>query len=186
MPLFSVLLVAVALALDACAVAVGARASGQARGSRALFRLSFHFGLFQGAMPVAGWFAGRLVAGAVAAFDHWLAFGVLAVIGGRMIHAGCADAPGTSRPDPSRGITLVMLSIATSIDALAVGFGLALAGVAIWTPAVVIGLVTAALVVVAAWLGDRLGARLGPRAEIVGGVILVLVGLRLLLSHLLA
>lgn len=184
MPDLPTLLVAVALAMDACAVAAGARASGRAGGRRALFRLSFHFGLFQGLMPVVGWAAGWLVADAVAAVDHWIAFAILAVIGVRMIREGLRGG-GQSGPasDPSRGATLIMLSIATSIDALAVGFGLAMMGVAIWVPAATIAVVTAVLVVMAGLLGDGLGARFGPRAEAVGGVILILVGLRIVAEH---
>lgn len=178
------LLVAVALAMDACAVAAGARASGRAAGRRALFRLSFHFGLFQGLMPVVGWAAGWLVADAVAAVDHWIAFVILAVIGARMIREGARGEDGAGpAPDPSRGATLIALSIATSIDALAVGFGLAMLGVGIWVPAVTIAVVTAALVVVAGLLGDRLGARFGTRAEVAGGVILIMVGLQFVVEH---
>jgi len=179
----SVVFVAVALAMDACAVAAGARAAGRARGGRALFRLSFHFGLFQGLMPLLGWLVGRTVVDVVAAFDHWLAFAVLAVIGGRMIREGLRDDPEGRGPDPSRGVTLIMLSLATSIDALAVGFGLALVDVPIMTVALTIALVTAVLVLAAALLGDRLGARFGTRAEVVGGVILILVGVRIVLEH---
>ncbi|MEZ4388571.1 MAG: manganese efflux pump MntP family protein [Candidatus Krumholzibacteriia bacterium] len=185
MPDLSTLLVAVALSMDACAVAVGARASGRASGGRALFRLSFHFGLFQALMPLIGWLMGRLVAERVAAVDHWVAFAILGLIGGRMIRSGRAADDHRPTHDPSRGATLVMLSVATSIDALAVGFGLAMLGVEIWLPAVTIGVVTAVLVVVASRLGDRLSERFGPRAEIVGGVILILVGLRILVGSLL-
>ncbi len=185
MPDLSTLLVAVALAMDACAVAVGARASGRASGGRALFRLSFHFGLFQALMPVVGWLAGRLVADRVAAVDHWLAFAILAVIGIRMIREGRSDGDDRPARDPSRGATLIMLSVATSIDALAVGFGLAMLGVGIWLPAATIGVVTALLVVVASRLGDHLSDRFGSRAEVLGGVILILVGLRIVVSDLL-
>lgn len=136
-------------------------------------------------MPVLGWAGGRLVAGVVAAFDHWLAFGILAVIGARMIREGLD--PDVDRPirDPSRGWTLVLLSVATSIDALAVGFSLALLDVPIWHAAATIAVVTALLVVLAAWLGARLGTRIRRWAGVVGGVLLIAVGLRILVGHLL-
>jgi len=186
MLLIDVLLIAVGLAMDACVVSAGAGASGRATGGRASFRLGFHFGLFQFLMPIAGWFAGRAIAGAIAAVDHWIAFVLLAVVGGHMIQAGLKgdEAPGIG--DPSKGLALIMLSIATSIDALAVGFSLAMIGVEIWFPAVIIGVVTAGMSVAGLQLGTRLGARFGHRMEVVGGVILVFVGARIVYDHLIA
>lgn len=195
MSFIGILLLALGLAMDACAVAIGAGASGRARGRRAAFRLSFHFGLFQFLMPVLGWLGGITVAARIAAVDHWVAFALLALVGGRMIRSGWRDlrraptepATATTRPqdDPSRGSSLVMLSIATSIDALAVGLSLAMLRVNIWYPSAVIGLVAAAMTLLGLRLGHRLGARFGQRMEIIGGVILLLVGMRILLSHLL-
>ena len=100
-----------------------------------------------------------------------------------MIRGGLNPEENRESSDPSRGWTLVLLSLATSIDALAVGFSLAMIGVEIWFPAMVIGLVTAAMSVLGLQLGTRLGARFGNRMEILGGVILVLVGLRILVEH---
>jgi putative Mn2+ efflux pump MntP len=177
-----ILLIAVSLAMDAFAVSLAATASGLAKGRRAAFRLSFHFGLFQFLMPVAGWFLGVRIASYVGAVDHWIAFGLLALVGGRMIRAGM-EHDQRYRADPSRGMTLVTLCIATSIDAFAVGLSLAMLHVNIWYPSAVIGVVTAGLSLMAVRLGDRLGAALGRRMEIVGGVILVLIGLRIVLSH---
>ena len=181
-----VLLLAVGLAMDACVVSAGAGASGRSSGGRATFRLGFHFGLFQFLMPILGWYAGTSVSGAIAAFDHWIAFGILGVVGGRMIHAGLKSKENTGTDDPSKGWSLIMLSIATSIDALAVGFSLAMIEVDIWFPAVVIGIVTAGMSVAGLKLGARLGSRFGNRMEIVGGVILVFVGARIVFEHLTA
>jgi len=178
-----ILLIAVGLAMDASAVSMAAGASGQAHGGRAAFRLSFHFGLFQFMMPVIGWYLGSTVAPLIAGVDHWIAFGLLAFVGGRMIRAGLNRDEKSVPADPSRGITLVALSVATSIDALAIGLSLAMLGVRIWYPSVVIGVVTAGLSLLGLQLGTRLGARFGKRMEIVGGVILVVIGLRLLFSH---
>ena len=186
MHLFEVLMLAVGLAMDACVVSAGAAASGRTSGHRGTFRLSFHFGLFQFLMPIVGWFAGRTIAGAIMVIDHWVAFAILAFIGGRMIRNGLKPEPDDERGDPSKGWSLVMLSIATSIDALAVGFSLAMIDVAIWTPAVLIGIVTAAMSVMGLNLGSRLGARFGHRMEIVGGVILIFVGARIVFEHLTA
>ena len=112
--------------MDACAVTLGCAASGAARGPRAAFRLSFHFGLFQFIMPVLGWAVGTELARLVSNWDHWIAFGLLAFVGLRMIHSGLHPNVQTALHDPSRGLRLMMLSVATSIDALAVGLSLAM------------------------------------------------------------
>ena len=184
MLLIDVLLLAVGLAMDACVVSAGAGASGRSAGGRATFRLGFHFGLFQFLMPILGWFAGLTIAGAIAAVDHWIAFVLLAIVGGRMIRSGLKGEEDSGAGDPSKGWSLVMLSLATSIDALAVGFSLAMIGVDIWFPAVVIGVVTAVMSVAGLRLGTALGARFGHKMEIAGGVILIFVGARIVFEHL--
>ena len=186
MLLIDVLLIAVGLAMDACVVSAGAGASGRSSGGRATFRLGFHFGIFQFLMPILGWFAGRTIAGAIASVDHWIAFVLLGIVGGRMIRSGIKGEEDTEADDPSKGWSLIILSIATSIDALAVGFSLAMIEVDIWFPAVVIGIVTAGMSVAGLRLGARLGARFGNRMEIVGGVILIFVGARIVFEHLTA
>jgi manganese efflux pump family protein len=186
MSLLTSLLLAVGLAMDACAVSLGAGATGRSAGRRAAFRLGFHFGLFQFLMPILGWFLGYSVAHLIAAFDHWIAFGLLAIVGGRMIRSGLNPESSLDPGDPSKGWSLILLSIATSIDALAVGLSLAMIRVAIWQPAVIIGVVTAAMSVIGLRLGSRLGRAFGSRMEVVGGVILLLVGIRILIQHLVA
>lgn len=193
--------IAVGLALDAFAVAVGASASlGRVTGAQ-VFRLAFHFGLFQAVMPLVGWLAGRGLEGHIAGWDHWLAFGLLAFVGGKAIvtalRSGGAFAagpepvegwpgPGERPPakDPTRGATLLMLSVATSIDALAVGLSLGVLEVAIWYPALIIGVVTAGLTVLGMDLGSRIGLRFGRSAEILGGLVLIGIGLKILVEHL--
>jgi len=174
--------IAVALALDAFAVAIGAGISVSPVTPRHTFRLAFHFGLFQFMMPVAGWFAGREVAGCIGAYDHWVAFALLAFVGGKMLWEAHAAAESHARTDPTRGWMLVTLSVATSIDALAVGLSMALLGISIWIPSVVIGIVAAALTFVGIRFGSRLGRRWGRWAETIGGVVLLLIGLRILLG----
>jgi putative Mn2+ efflux pump MntP len=178
-----VFLIALGLAMDAFAVSLGASAAGRARGARAALRMSFHFGLFQFMMPVIGWFAGSLVADLIRTWDHWIAFGLLCFVGGRMIAAarGPADAP---TGDPSRGWTLLLLAVATSIDALAVGISLAMLPINIWYTSMVIGLVAAAMSLIGIRLGAVLRTSFGRRMELVGGVILILIGVRILVEHL--
>ncbi len=178
-----ILVVAVGLAMDAFAVALGAGGGLPDRGRGVLFRLAFHFGLFQSLMALAGWFAGARVVGILDHVDHWLAFGLLAFVGGRMVAAGLRQDNEGRRNDPSRGWTLVLLSVATSIDALAVGFSLALLKVQIWLPALVIGIVCAALSASGVRLGRELGPLVDKRMELVGGLVLIAVGVRILFAH---
>ena len=186
MSFFEILLIAVSMAMDAFAVCLGAGAQARTSGPRPVFRLSFHFGLFQFLMPIIGWLAGTTIVRFISAYDHWVAFGLLVFVGVRMIRSGLAHESGEPKSDPSRGWTLVLLSIAVSIDALAIGLSLGLVGVVIWYPAVVIGVVTGLISWLGIFLGNRLGQKFGKRMEITGGIILILIGLRILLSHLLA
>ena len=184
MNFFEILLIAISMAMDAFAVCLGAGAQKLSPGPRPVFRLAFHFGFFQFLMPVIGWFAGTTILRYISAYDHWVAFGLLAFVGIRMIRSGFDPEAQPDRNDPSRGWTLVLLAFATSIDALAVGFSLGLVGVTIWYPAVVIGLVTGLVSWLGIFLGNRLGQKFGKRMEIAGGVVLILIGLRIVLAHL--
>lgn len=185
MGLAQYVVIACGLAMDATAVCLGAGATGRARDRRAAFRLVFHFGLFQMLMPVAGWLLGRGLIGILRHVDHWLAFVLLAFVGGRMVLAGARPHDQEQpRGDPTRGWSLVALSVATSIDALAVGLSLAVLDVAIWLPCLLIGLITAAMSWGGLALGGVLHARWGSRMEVAGGVLLTLIGLQILVSHL--
>lgn len=177
---------ALALAMDAFAVALGTGAVLKRLTGRHLFRLGFHFGLFQALMPVIGWLAGQTVIQWVEAWDHWIAFCLLALIGGRMILEALNPEEKSDDRDPTKGLSLVLLSIATSIDALAVGFSLSVIGVSIWLPSLVIGLVAGVLTVVGMLMGGRIGDRWGSRVEIFGGAILICIGLKILAEHLIA
>ena len=170
--------------MDAFAVSIAAGTSGRLAGKRATFRLSFHFGLFQAIMPLIGWYAGIRIAHLISAFDHWVAFGLLLLVGGRMIMASFQTEAETFDKDPSRGFSLVLLSVATSIDALAVGLSLAMINISIWYPCAMIGIITAGLSVVGIRAGKYFGEKLGPRMELIGGVILILIGLKILIGDL--
>ena len=176
---------ALALAMDAFAVALGTGTVLSRLTGRHLFRLGFHFGLFQALMPVIGWLAGLTIVRWVEAWDHWIAFTLLAFIGGRMIYEACSDDDMPEDRDPTRGLNLVMLSVATSIDALAVGFSLSVIGVSIWFPALIIGLVAGALTIIGMLVGKRVGDRWGSRVEIIGGLVLIAIGTKILFEHLL-
>jgi putative Mn2+ efflux pump MntP len=184
MNIFGILLIAVSMAMDAFAVCLGVGTQQRISGRRPTFRLAFHFGLFQFIMPVIGWFAGTTIVKYIAAYDHWVAFGLLGFVGVRMIRSGLDPRAEAQIGDPSRGWSLVLLAVATSIDALAVGLSLGLMGVTIWYPAAVIGVVTGLLSWLGLRLGHSLGTRFGKRMEIAGGGVLILIGLRILVQHL--
>jgi putative Mn2+ efflux pump MntP len=179
--------IAVALAMDAFAVAVVTGLTVKPLTKRHVFRLSFHFGLFQFLMPIIGWAAGNAIQKRIVEFDHWVAFGLLSFIGGKMFWS----ALGGERPerksanDPTSGWQLVLLSIATSIDALAVGLSLGLIGSAILKPALIIGFVAAGFTIVGMALGRRIGSVWGKRVEIAGGLILIAIGVKIVVDHLL-
>ncbi len=174
--------IAVALAMDAFTVALSAGVLLDPITGRQLFRLGFHFGLFQGIMPVTGWLAGMGIKQFVSIYAPWIAFALLTFVGGKMIYEAASDHDDNrQRRDPTRGMSMIMLSIATSIDALAVGFSLSLLGVSIWIPAVVIGVITAALTVAGMLLGRKIGTLWGGRVEILGGTVLIGIGLKILL-----
>ncbi len=180
----SALLLALGLAMDAFAVSLGIGTTGGARGFRPAFRLVFHFGLFQALMTGLGWLAGAGLTGMVGSFDHWIAMGLLAFVGIRMIRSGLDPDHSAPRLDPSRGRTLVILCIATSLDALAAGLSLSVLGSPILLPALLIGLVTAGLSLAGLQAGGRLGQAFGRRLEILGGVLLIVIGLRVVGLHL--
>lgn len=180
-----IFLIALALALDAFAVTAGIGASFHGLSPRASFRLAFHFGLFQFFMPLLGWLAGGRVVRLIETFDHWVAFFILALVGGRMIYSAWGKrAEKRLQPDPTKGWSLFALSVATSLDALAVGFTLAALELNILMAAAIIGLTAFSLTMVAAQLSPYLGHLAGRWAEFIGGLILIAIGLRILLSHL--
>lgn len=183
MPLPAVFLIALSMAMDAFAVSM---CSGLkiGPGPRPVFRIAFHFGLFQALMPVIGWLFGNTIEPLVKTYDHWVAFGLLAFVGIRMIRSGLDRGETGIEKDPSRGWTMVMLSIAVSIDALAIGLSLAFLDVDIWTPAMIIGLVTGALSLIGLRVGNVAGKRFGKPVEILGGLVLIGIGVRIVVSHL--
>jgi putative Mn2+ efflux pump MntP len=181
----SVLVIAIALSADCFAVAFSGSISMQRITPFQITRTALSFGLFQAMMPVLGWLVGRTVVDAVASYDHWLAFILLALIGGKMIWGSFRTEE--SRPagtDITKGFTLIVLSVATSIDALAVGLTFAFLEVNITLASVTIGVVAFLVTVIGFLAGKKAGRLMGKRAEAIGGLILIAIGLRILLTHL--
>jgi putative Mn2+ efflux pump MntP len=180
----TVLLVAVGLAMDAFAVAIATSAMLGRISPRQVFRLAYHFGLFQALMPIVGWLAGLQLKHLITRWDHWVAFGLLTLIGLKAIREGLSTPRAkVTRNDPTRGLSLVGLALATSIDALAVGVSLAMLRVVVWTPSVIIGLVTCALTALGMLLGNRLGRHFGKRVEVVAGLVLIAIGVKIVVRH---
>lgn len=179
--------IAGALAMDACAVSIATSVMLGRVHARQVFRFAFHFGLFQMLMPVLGWLAGKSVSGYIHQWDHWVAFALLFFIGAKAIYHALTEQDAERKlADPTRGLSLVMLSIATSIDALAVGLSFAALGVSVWLPCAIIGIITGALSALCMLAGGRIGSRFGRRMEIVGGAVLIAIGMKIVIEHLMA
>lgn len=183
MSVLEIILMALGLAMDAFAVSLAASTAGHASNRRAAFRLAFHFGLFQFLMPVLGWALGASIQRYLETLNDWVAFGLLVFVGGHMVWAGIHPDTQTQNGDPTRGIRLIMLSTATSLDALAVGLSLALTGVSVWYPSLIIGLITSGMCLIAISLGNRLRNNFSRWATVAGGMVLILIGLRIVLEH---
>ena len=168
--------------MDAFAVAVATGMAVEAVTPRHVFRLAFHFGLFQFMMPIIGWLAGEGLTARIDGYGNWLACGLLGYVGGKMLWEARDTKNAESGGDPTRGLRLLTLSVATSIDALAVGMSMAFLGVSVWFPSVVIGIVTATLTAIGIAFGGRIGSRWGRWADVAGGIVLILIGLRVLLT----
>jgi putative Mn2+ efflux pump MntP len=177
-----ILLLALALAADA--FSVGAALALRHRNARQVFRTAFHFGLFQALLPLLGALLGGALLVYVESFDHWVAFGLLALVGGRMVWSGLRG--GTDRHasvDLTRGWSLVGLSLAVSIDALAVGITLPAAGAPVGLAVTTFGVVAGLATLVAMCLVTPLALRLGGRVEVAAGLVLVALGLKILQDH---
>lgn len=173
--------VAFSLSLDAFAVATVAGITLGTPSQRQRFRLSFHFGMFQALMLAAGWFLGSVVARLLHGLDAWVAFALLALVGGNILrNAFRGEEEERRQIDPTRGWDLIFLSVGTSLDALAVGISLAMVNTQIFRSALVVGLVSYGMTLLGMGIGQRIGTIWGRRAELFGGVVLILIGLNIL------
>ncbi|MBQ8179596.1 MAG: manganese efflux pump [Candidatus Methanomethylophilaceae archaeon] len=183
MDIVSILLIAVGLAMDAFAVSLCKGTALRRVTFGSMLTVGLWFGVFQALMPIIGYHVGSLFYDQIAAYDHWVAFVLLAAIGANMIREALSGEE-ESVDDDLRPRTMLLLAIATSIDALAVGISLSMAGGGIWVPALVIGVVTMVLSMFGVRFGSALGDRFGRNAELLGGAVLIIMGLRILSDHL--
>lgn len=185
MSIIELFLTAIALSMDAFAVSVTTGITLKRPRPWHALKTGLFFGGFQALMPLIGFIAGRSVASYIQAFDHWIAFGLLTLIGGKMLWDIWHGEDEGEAADPTRTLTLLVMAIATSIDALAVGISFALLAVNIYQAIIIIGCTTCALSIAGVWLGNRLGELFKKRATLAGGVILIAIGVKILIEHLL-
>jgi len=187
MGLVELLLIAVGLSMDAFAVSVCKGLAMRRVDMRYAVVMALFFGGFQAGMPVLGWLLGTQLIWLIEPIDHWVAFVLLAFVGGKMIQEALTGDDDAPTPEDHVRIDvkdLLILAVATSIDALAVGISFAALRVAIVLPALFIGVITFSLSLVGVWVGHAFGMRYEKPAEVVGGIVLILIGLKVLLEHL--
>jgi putative Mn2+ efflux pump MntP len=176
--------IALALALDTFAVSIAGGLSARRFTLRHALTLGIWFGGFQALMPFLGWAGGIRMRGLITGFDHWIAFGLLCFVGGKMIYESFKIKCVEDKPAIPEARVMFVLAVATSIDALAVGVSFAMIDIAIVFPVIVIGLVTFLMSVLGLWIGARGLHVFENKIEIAGGLILIGIGIKILVSHL--
>lgn len=183
MTFFELLLIAIGLSMDAFSVSICKGLTTKKFSWRMALVCGLWFGLFQALMPIIGYFLGAQFQEMIEAYDHWIAFGLLFLIGANMIREAVWGTE--EEQDGSLGFrTMIFLAIATSIDALAVGVSFACIQVKLWSSVLIIGTITFLFSVLGVKIGNVFGSKYEKSAEITGGIILILIGLRILLGHL--
>lgn len=184
MPFWELLIIAVGLSMDAFAVALGKGLQMPRLAYRRMIIIALFFGVFQALMPIFGWFLGDRFASYISAYDHWVAFILLFLIGANMIRESLSHKEEEESDKPFDLKEMLLLSLATSIDALAVGISFGVLEVNIALSAAVIGITTFIISVGGVFIGFKFGIRYRKYAEIAGGIILICVGIKILIEHL--
>ena len=179
----TILVIAVALAMDAFAVAVASGIAIKNLRVRHALTIAAWFGIFQAFMPLMGWLGGLTLKDRVEQFDHWIAFALLTFIGAKMIYESFVIHDVEKKSDPLDIYVLFVLSVATSIDAFATGISFAVLDVSIVTPIIAIGAVTFVISFAGVWLGERFGHFFEKKIELAGGLLLIGIGIKILVSH---
>ena len=183
MDYFTIFFIALGLSFDTFAASLAYGAIQNWIRFRQAIKLALIFAIFQGGMTVAGYFLGSVVSNELRTLDHWVALVLLCFLGGRMIIGGLKKGESKNTKDLSKPVTVFTIAIGTSIDALAVGISFALLNVRIWTAGTIIGIVTFIASMTAIRIGKSAGPGLGKNAEIIGGLILLAIGIRIFLEH---
>jgi len=183
MDISEIFAIAVSLGMDCFAVCVAAGIAVREGRTAVITRMAILFGLFQAGMTLTGWAGGMVILEWIEPYDHWIAAILLCIVGGKMIEEGVSDREEKSVDFTSLPVVFV-LAVATSIDALAVGLSLSVLHVHIFYPAAFIGLGSFLMSGLGFWIGDRFGDLIGSKAEILGGMVLIIIALRILIEHL--
>lgn len=195
--MLEIFIIALSLSMDAFAVSVSAAACSRHLSRYHMLRAAAAFGLFQFLMPLAGWFLGSAFNALINSFDHWIAFGLLVLVGGKMLvevyeewkenpdACACPTGKEEAKKDLSSKRIVLLLAVATSIDALAVGMSFSIIGRPAFGPSLIIGIVTFALCSIGFFFGKKIGCVLGRYAQLAGGLVLIAIGAKILTGHLL-
>lgn len=184
MSVISLVFTAIGLAMDAFAVSITIGLKGKQQEKKVLaLKSGIYFGGFQALMPLIGWLLGIKFTKYIESVDHWIAFILLSIIGGKML-IDSIKGEEDDDVDIHTNRKFLILAIATSIDALAIGVSLAFLNINIWLSIAIIGIVTFVLSIIAVYLGEAIGGFLKKKAGIFGGIILILIGVKILLEHL--
>lgn len=185
MNILTIIIIALALSMDAFAVSIASGVTIRRLRIGHALTIASWFGIFQAVMPVIGWFGGTRLRDALSGADHWVVFGLLMFIGIKMIWEAFKIDP-IEKMDPLDVRVLFTLALATSLDALAAGISFALLGIPVITPVIIIGAVTFLISFAGVWIGGKGGNIFGKKMEIAAGIILIIIGIKVLMSHLLA
>ncbi len=181
--ILTIFIIALGLAIDAFSVSVAVGAGYKQLKIRHTLRMALFFGGFQAVMPILGWLCGLSFRGAIQAYDHWVAFGLLTAIGGKMIYESFKIKEIKKQLNPTNMLVLLTLSLATSIDALAIGITLSLLTDYIIMSVLVIGIVTFVLSYMGTYIGKMFGHIFENKIEMAGGIILICIGIKILVEH---
>ncbi len=184
MGLIEIILIAIGLSMDAFAVSISLGLSVKKLKIKEVLVPGLYFGFFQALMPLTGYFAGIYFANKIHFLDHWIAFLLLALIGGKMVKESFEKDEEKVKGNQFRFMTLLLLAVATSIDALAVGVAFAFLEVNIWTAILIIGLTTLCISLIGVKIGNICGSKHKSKAEFLGGAVLILLGFKILIEHL--
>lgn len=186
MDYLTIIAIALGLSFDTFAVSLSYGVMKSSILFRAAVRIALVLAFFQGGLTVAGYFLGSFLSEALKTFDHWIALGLLTFLGIKMIIEGSWRKEGAEAKDYSKTLTLITVAVSTSIDAFAVGVSFALLDMLIWMSGIIIGAVTFIASMTAIRIGKSAGKHLGQRVEIIGGLILISIGIKIFLEHILA